>query len=154
MPGDRPFIYAFDGSAIPDGTNLNRQIIPVEPDADFICRRVTGYGSLTNISGGGRVLLYDATSVKSFSGVNGSTPSSQEEERMIVPEIVYSYRNGIRLGITDTLRQSRTYPVGGSVPNYYSSIYWQGVKRFAHIPPYRTPYQWKHVGGPDSSGLH
>lgn len=143
MAADRPYIFVYDvADTVADGSVLTKANVQVDPDSvSFHMRRLTGHGTVTNRAAVGRFTLYDRGGY-AINTERGVTPYATQAERFIEPELVYGRNDQIAFNVSNVAKLARAYPVGGSVPNYYSQVCFQGVKRY-DTAPYKSPYHWE-----------
>ena len=131
---DVSFIYAFDADSLSDGTDYADLNVPVVGDSDFVCRKIMG-----------RPLV--AQQIRYYDERNWSKSSALFEmlgEHLILPEITFPADGQIRFDLGTVARASWVYTTPGSVPNYYSQLAFQGVRRYWGGPPERDsdyPYR-------------
>lgn len=138
---DRPFIYVFDadtsgpsGGTLTNGATYKNLTIPINRDAPFLARRMSGRSLIGN-----QIQLYDRTG-----NYVSSDPFATPPDYPLIPEMLYDPASQIRFDLigADAATASRAYGVGGSVNNYWTQLIFQGVKRFRDLNPYLTPYRY------------
>jgi hypothetical protein len=123
---DLPFLYVFDADALTTGADYNELSVPIIGDSDFILRRVAG-----------RNLVAERMRMKDPRGnYRQSNFSALARDYALAPEILYPQAGQISFDLQAVTKAAWTYAVGGSNPNYYSQLVFQGVRRFYG---YRTP---------------
>ena len=132
---DLPFIYVYDANALTDGNNYSNLSLPTVGDSDFLLRMITGYPNVA--TGGFRFRDMEMRN-------RLSTLVNIFNNYVVTPDIPYRIPGSqITFDLGNVQRANVAYVgVPGSVPNYYSQLAFQGVKRFYGYTPYETPYRW------------
>lgn len=131
---EQPFIYVYDADRLTDGSSYSRTMVNLNSDAPFHLRRVSGRNFVS-----ANLRLYDANS-----NFVQSAAIVAPRDYPLIPEMVYPKGSQIQFDLGTVARSSRAYAAGGSVPNYYSQLSFQGAKVFSdRNPPTQTPYKWK-----------
>lgn len=135
---DQPFIYVFDADNLTDGIDYRSLSIPMLTGSDFILRRVCGR---PNVAGAMR-----------YYGADGRTMASRvysmPRDQVVVPEHIFPPDSQIKFDLDTVLRGNWPYiGIPGSIPNYWSQLGFQGVRRFygqkaveSTYPFYTKPY--------------
>jgi len=129
---DQPFIYVFDADALTDGVSYRSLSVPMLTGSDFLLRRVCGR---PNVCGAMR-----------YYGADGRTMSSRlyamQRDQVVVPEHIYPPDSQIKLDLDVVARGNWPYVVPGSIPNYWSQLGFQGVRRFYGQQAVESTYQY------------
>jgi len=135
---DQPFIYVFNADALTDGIDYRSLSIPMLTGSDFLLRRVCGRPNV-------------AQSMRYY-GADGRTMASRlyamARDQVVVPEHIYPPDSQILIDLGIVARGNWPYvAIPGSVPNYWSQLAFQGVRRFygqkaveSTYPFYTKPY--------------
>lgn len=138
---DRPFIYVFDadtagasGGTLTNAADYKNVTIPVNRDAPFLARRMSGRSLIGN-----QIQLYDRTG-----NYVSSDPFATPADYPLIPEMLYDPASQIRFDLigADAATASRAYGVANSINNYWTQLIFQGVKRFRDLNAYLTPYRY------------
>jgi hypothetical protein len=135
MTVDRPFIYVFDADALTDGLSYNNLQVPVLADSTFFLRRVSGLPAVAS-----RIQIRNHRGQQLF-----SAPSQIPLDYPLAPELEYEPGSAISFDLVSVLRGNNAYGVPGSVPNYYSQLCFQGIRRFSQAAELETPYRYYQV---------
>lgn len=130
---DLPFIYVADADGLTDGRSYFGNALPLDAGSEFRLRRIAGRNLVCAQS-----LYRDAKGFNRSNAVFAAPP-----DYVVAPEMVYPPGGQIGYDLINVNRANWPYAVGGSVPNYYSQIALQGVKRYWEVGhPYKTPYRY------------
>jgi hypothetical protein len=137
---DRPYIYVYNGDALADNATYLEVTVPTEGDSDFHLRRGAGINTVCRQFMARNAIRYQLFGRQINVGGPGDYP--------LVPELVYPAASFISMDLINTLRSNNPYPgVPGSIPNYWSQIAFQGVRRYqggalprTGYPYYERPY--------------
>lgn len=118
---DLPFVYVFNADNLTDGLNYRDLSVPMLTGSDFLLRRICGR---PNVAAG--IRYRDET------GQNRSNRVySMARDQVVVPELIYTPDSQISFDLDTVLRGNWPYiGIPGSIPNYWSQIAFQGVRRF------------------------
>jgi len=129
---DLPFVYAFDADALTDGTSYNNLSVPLLAGTDFLLRRVAGRQT--------------CASTMRFRGADGAVRQSRlfamPRDYVVAPDLLYPPDSQINLDLGTVLRGNWPYLVPGSVPNYWSQIAFQGVRRYYNREAPESTYRY------------
>lgn len=130
---DLPFVYVFNADGLTDGNSYRDLSVPMLTGSDFILRRVCGR---PNVATG--IRMRDA------GGRNMSNAIySMARDQVVVPELIFPPDSQISFDLNTVLRGNWPYPaVPGSIPNYWSQIAFQGVRRFYGQPEKESTYPY------------
>lgn len=140
-----PYIYVVNLDTIgpnqgplTDGNTYQNLIMNLDSDAPFLLRRIAG---LPNVS--------DASTLWRLYNQHGAflqanpTHSLNIVDYPVIPELLYTMGSQIRFDLYGVQLGNNAYATGGSLPNYYSQLAFQGVKVFGGLRPYVTPYRYE-----------
>ena len=129
---DLPFIYVSDADQATDGASYNNVPVELINNSDFLLRRICGTNNVA-----AKFRFRDAVSEDRI-----QYPIGMPNDYPVVPEILYPPTGQISYDIQGVLRANNAYATPGSVPNYYSQIAFQGVRRFYNTPTPDSPYRY------------
>lgn len=124
---DKPFIYAYDGDALTDATSPANLSLPIQQDADFIIRRVTGLETVAD------KILLRGDRQEQWS----SAPVHFLYDYAVVPERQYASGSFIGFDLLTVLKAFNAGGGGATAP--YPQIIFQGVKRYKGTAPVVEP---------------
>lgn len=127
---DLPFFYVFDADGLTDGLSYQNAQVPLINNSEFILRRIAGLNLVAS-----KFRYYDQRQQARSSATFRMLP-----DYPVVPEMHYSPDAQIRIDLETVARASWAYAAGGSTPNYYSQIAFQGVRRFYGMKGAETQY--------------
>jgi hypothetical protein len=146
---DQWFTYAYDADALADGANYNGLVVPIEADADFIVRRISGGPQVLSaaVPPPGQMRVYDR-----LSAAHSSAPVYNTFYRSVavVPERLYPAGGAIPFDLFSVLRSSNIDPVTGT-PAFNAQLAFQGVRRRRGQPEdslysyYEKPFIYRQV---------
>lgn len=137
----RPYIYAYDGQGLTDGSNTNITGVKTDAESEFMLRRIVGARLLVGpFVNGGNLSVYDTDS-QNILGTGARIPNSFP----IAPQKRWPRNSQIQFQIANVQRQANAYVTPGSVPNYWSTLGFAGIKVLEN-EPYETPYRYQEVG--------
>jgi hypothetical protein len=130
---DVPYVYVYDGSVLTNGAAYNKLGLLLDPDSDFILRRVA---SANQVAASFR-LYYPSQRYVMDKLVNA------KQNWPVLPEILYGAGSQIPFDLGVVAKSV----VADTVPIPTSFIYFCGVRRFNTnaFPIYRTPYNYREV---------
>lgn len=129
---DLPFIYVFDAASLNDGQDYTNLAKPLINTSEFHLRRIAG-----------RNLVCESIVIRDeFQRERMQAPVAMLNDYVVSPELVFGPAAQIGLDLYGVLRANTPYGVPGSVPNYYSRIAFQGVRRFWGLRAADTEYKY------------
>lgn len=140
-----PYIYVFNADTagpsqgvLTNGATYQNLIFNLDSDAPFLARRLAGLPNVSNADTKWR--LYDKNNnfVQSIPLHSLNTP-----DVLMIPEKMYPMGAQIRFDLFAPVLGNNPFAAGGSIPNYYSQLAFQGVKIFGALQPYITPYRYE-----------
>jgi hypothetical protein len=129
---DLPFIYVSDGDDFTDGNNYDNIAVDLVNNSDFLLRRICGVNNVA-----AKFRFRDANSSDRI-----QRPISMPNDYPVVPELIYPAGSRISYDLQTVARANNAYATQGSIPNYYSQIAFQGVRRFYNTPTPDSPYRY------------
>lgn len=128
---DLPFIYVYNGDALTDLANYSDIAQPFDNISDFILRRIAG-------------VPYVAAKFR-YRDINRRNRSSalhaSYNDILVVPELRFTPDSQLTFDLETVGKGSIPYVAVGSVPNYYSQIAFQGVRRYYGQSTPETSYR-------------
>jgi hypothetical protein len=141
----QPFIYTFDadtaglgGIPLVDGQSYRALALNLNSDAPFILRRIAG---LPNIGVGQPLARWRLYNQQGAYMQSGPSLVANQPDYPIIPEMAYDPGAQIRMDLDNIGLGAIPFAAGGSTPNYYSQVAFQGVKIFQGTG-YQTPYRY------------
>lgn len=131
MAYDRPYIMAFDADSLTNGQTYNNLVLQAENDWDFYARRMTG---LQNVAA--QLMLRDDQQRMRF-----QAPINTPKDWIHIPQIETMRAGNIGFDLHTVAKAQNTYVTPNSIPNYYSQLIWQGLRRFDQGAELVTPYR-------------
>lgn len=131
MAYDRPYIIAFDADDLTDGQSYNQLSLEMESNWDFKARRATGLQTTA-----AKIQLRDAMARMRF-----AAQVNMPRDYILVPEIDYLRSSFISFDLNTVAKSKNVYVTDGSMPNYWSQIAFQGIRRFDGGAELVTPYR-------------
>ncbi len=130
---DVPYMYVYDAATLTDGVSYNKLGMLLDPDSDFILRRIVGAQFVA-----GKIRTYFPSQrfmQQSLMNTKANWP--------VLPEVVYGAGSQIPFDL-GTVAKAVT---ADTVPINLAFLGFQGVRRFDAnmFPVYRTPYQYKEL---------
>lgn len=132
-----PYIYAFDADNLTDGNNYDYLQIGIQPDSSFSVRRISGLQTLAS-----KIQIRDANQRQLFQSM-----AAMQYDWPMVPELVYPKDSQITFDVQTVLKSSNAYATGGSTPNYWSQLIFQGVRVFDQLGVLQTQYRYYDAPG-------
>lgn len=131
MAYDRPYIIAFDADDLTDGQSYNQLSLEMESNWDFRARRVTGLQTTA-----AKIQLRDSMARMRF-----ERQIAMPRDYILAPQIDYLRSSFISFDLNTVAKSSNVYVTPNSVPNYWSQIAFQGLRRFDGGAELVTPYK-------------
>ncbi len=130
---DVPYAYVYDATALTDGISYNKLGMLLDPDSDFILRRIAG----AQLVAGKLRTYYPSQRFMQQSLVN------TKANWPVMPEVLYGAGSQIPFDL-GTVARAFTADTRNI---YLSYLAFFGVRRFNTnaFPVYRTPYQYKEL---------
>lgn len=129
---DLPFVYVFDADALVDTQSYSNLSVPMLTGTDFILRRIAGRQTCA-----ATIRTRDAAQAN-----RQSLPFAMPRDYVVVPDLLYPPDSQIGFDLGIVLRGNWPYAVPGSIPNYWSQIAFQGVRRFHNQQAPETTYRY------------
>jgi hypothetical protein len=123
---DLPFIYAYNADSLTTGQTYLNVSLPLLGGGDqnrFLMRRVAGRNLVS-----GTLRWKDPQNRDCSSALSAVLP-----DYVVAPELAYPETGMIAFDLGVVAKASNAYATGGSVPNYYSQLAFQGVRRLYGI---------------------
>lgn len=129
---DLPFIYVSDLDQFTNGVNYSNVPVPLVNNSDFLLRRICGVNNAA-----AKFRFRDDLGQNRI-----QTATTVPNDYPLVPEVLYPPTAEITYDVQNVLRANNPYVAGGSVPNYYSQIAFQGCRRFYNTPTPESNYRY------------